>query len=417
MIERSVRVSVGVLLVLLTAATLVAQSTATLQGSITDSQGALLPGVSVTIRNTETGVERSVGHRCRRSVRRTVTGPGTLLGGPSSPGLRRSDDRRAARSRTGRRGQRQARACAVEENVTVTGSSPLIETATVSVGQVMAERTVQEIPLNGRHFVDLGPLMPGGVTPPQNAGLSAPLRGQGSFSFFSAGNRETSVELHDQRHQPERSVEQPGHVPAVDQYRLRIQGGQLDVQRRVRPQLGRHRERGDPLGRQPDARRSVRVLSRRPVRLEELLQSRRRTRVAVQPEAVRLQRRRTESSETRRSTSSATKGCATRRASISTPACSPRRNARRWSTRCRRTCWHIFRSATRSDANGQARLLASASLPSRSISGRAISGITSARRTTFTATTPIRKTTGRNRTRRATPCPASAIRAAASGRC
>ena len=57
----------------------------------------------------------------------------------------------------------------------------------------MAERTVQEIPLNGRHFVDLGPLMPGGVTPPQNAGLSAPLRGQGSFSFMSAGNRETSV--------------------------------------------------------------------------------------------------------------------------------------------------------------------------------------------------------------------------------
>jgi hypothetical protein len=25
----------------------------------------------------------------------------------------------------------------------------------VSVGQVMAEKTVQEIPLNGRHFVDL----------------------------------------------------------------------------------------------------------------------------------------------------------------------------------------------------------------------------------------------------------------------
>ena len=57
----------------------------------------------------------------------------------------------------------------------------------------MAEKTVQEIPLNGRHFVDLGPLMPGGVTSPQNAGLSAPLRGQGAFSFMTAGNRETSV--------------------------------------------------------------------------------------------------------------------------------------------------------------------------------------------------------------------------------
>src|SRR5207237_3441273 len=81
------------------------------------------------------------------------------------------------------------------ENVTVMGASPLIETATVSVGQVMAEKTVQEIPLNGRHFVDLGPLMPGGSTSPQNAGLSAPLRGQGAFSFMSAGNRETSVNM------------------------------------------------------------------------------------------------------------------------------------------------------------------------------------------------------------------------------
>src|SRR4029077_5015803 len=80
------------------------------------------------------------------------------------------------------------------ENVTVTGVSPVIETATISVGQVMAERTVQEIPLNGRHFVDLGPLMPGGVTAPQTAGLAGqPLRGQGAFSFISAGNRETAV--------------------------------------------------------------------------------------------------------------------------------------------------------------------------------------------------------------------------------
>ena len=82
---------------------------------------------------------------------------------------------------------------AVAENVTVSGAAPLIDTATVSVGQVMAEKTVQEIPLNGRHFVDLGPLMPGGSTSPQNAGLSAPLRGQGGFSFMTAGNRETSV--------------------------------------------------------------------------------------------------------------------------------------------------------------------------------------------------------------------------------
>jgi len=77
--------------------------------------------------------------------------------------------------------------------VAVTGEPPAIETATTSVGQVINERTVQEIPLNGRHFVDLGLLIPGSVAPPQNGFLSAPLRGQGSFAFNTAGAREDTV--------------------------------------------------------------------------------------------------------------------------------------------------------------------------------------------------------------------------------
>ena len=36
-----------------------AQSTATLEGTVTDSQSAIMPGVSVTIRNNATGVERT----------------------------------------------------------------------------------------------------------------------------------------------------------------------------------------------------------------------------------------------------------------------------------------------------------------------------------------------------------------------
>src|SRR5580765_1640463 len=36
-----------------------AQSTATLQGTVADSQNAILPGVTITITNTGTGVERT----------------------------------------------------------------------------------------------------------------------------------------------------------------------------------------------------------------------------------------------------------------------------------------------------------------------------------------------------------------------
>src|SRR6266478_6164695 len=81
----------------------------------------------------------------------------------------------------------------LEQKVNITADTPVIETATTSVGQVINQRTVQEIPLNGRHFVDLGLLIPGSVTPPQNGFLTAPLRGQGSFAINTAGNREDTV--------------------------------------------------------------------------------------------------------------------------------------------------------------------------------------------------------------------------------
>src|SRR5579864_3109334 len=178
---------------LLASVTAMAQSTATLQGTITDSQNAVMPGVTVTIRNTATTLERT-----------TVSdGAGQYVAASLEPGhyaitahLEGFTDAKSELDL----GPAQTvglnlklNVGTLTENVTVSGASPIIDTATVSVGEVMAERTVQEIPLNGRHFVDLGPLMPGGSTSPQNAGLSAPLRGQGSFSFMTAGNRETSV--------------------------------------------------------------------------------------------------------------------------------------------------------------------------------------------------------------------------------
>jgi hypothetical protein len=81
----------------------------------------------------------------------------------------------------------------VAEELTVAADVALIETTTSTVGQVINQRIVQEIPLNGRHFLDLGMLIPGSVTPPANAGLGAPLRGQGFFGFNTAGNREDGV--------------------------------------------------------------------------------------------------------------------------------------------------------------------------------------------------------------------------------
>src|SRR5215467_8114144 len=171
------------------------QSTATVQGTVSDSQNAILPVVTVAITNVNTGVERTAATDAAGQYVAASLTPGSYKIVAHLQGFADQTAEVILEVAQIAVVNMKLNISAVAETVTVVGASPVIEIATVSVGQVMAERTVQEIPLNGRHFVDLGPLMPGGVTPPQNAGLSAPLRGQGSFSFFSAGNRETSVNL------------------------------------------------------------------------------------------------------------------------------------------------------------------------------------------------------------------------------
>src|SRR5260370_19073843 len=175
---------------LASAAPALAQSSGPLQGVITDSQNAIMPGVTVTIKNTATSLERntitdSAGQYVAASLQ-----PGQYLVTAHLDGF--ADQKSQAELLPAQTTVLNFKlgVAAIQEALTVTGSSPIIETASVSVGQAMREKTVQEIPLNGRHFVDLGPLMPGGITPP-NAGLSAPLRGQGGFSFITAGHPHT----------------------------------------------------------------------------------------------------------------------------------------------------------------------------------------------------------------------------------
>ena len=79
------------------------------------------------------------------------------------------------------------------EAVVVSAELPLLDRATSVVGHVVSAQTVQEIPLNGRHFVDLGPLVPGSVTPSQTGFSTTPIRGTGALAFNTTGNREEAV--------------------------------------------------------------------------------------------------------------------------------------------------------------------------------------------------------------------------------
>ena len=81
----------------------------------------------------------------------------------------------------------------ISQEVTVKSQAILIDGATTSVGHVIDGRTVQEIPLNGRYFLDLAVLAPGSVTASQNGFNTTPTRGLGALAINTAGNREDTV--------------------------------------------------------------------------------------------------------------------------------------------------------------------------------------------------------------------------------
>lgn len=171
-----------------------AQSTGAIQGTVTDATSAVLPGADVTIVNTNTGQKLELKSNDAGLYSAPSLQPGKYSVEARAPGLQTTQvtDLTVAVGSTTRQ-DFTLQVAAGSQRIEITGGAAAIETSSVSMGAVVNGRTVQEIPLNGRHFVDLALLTPGTVTPPQSGFLTSPLRGQGFSSFNSAGGREDTV--------------------------------------------------------------------------------------------------------------------------------------------------------------------------------------------------------------------------------
>jgi len=172
-----------------------AQSTASLRGHVTDEQGAVVAGAQIAVKNQATGEERSTVSDRQGEYLVPALPVGSYRLEVQSTGFQVAvvQNLRVEVAQAAVQNVKLSVSGRTEE-VAVVGESPAIETVTTSFGTVIDQKTVQEIPLNGRHFVDLGLLIPGSVAPqPATGFLTAPLRGQGSFAFNTAGNREDTV--------------------------------------------------------------------------------------------------------------------------------------------------------------------------------------------------------------------------------
>jgi hypothetical protein len=170
------------------------QSTATLSGIVTDPSGAVVPRAVVTVTGIATGTVRTatadgaglylVPSLAPGDYRVKVQAPG--FGPYTVPRLQLDVDQKTTINA-------QLSISAEGQTVEVSSAASVIVSDTITVGSVIDQRTVQELPLNGRHFLDLTVLTPGGVTAPSAGSLTAPSRGLGANSFNTAGNREDSV--------------------------------------------------------------------------------------------------------------------------------------------------------------------------------------------------------------------------------
>ncbi|HEX6177669.1 MAG TPA: TonB-dependent receptor, partial [Thermoanaerobaculia bacterium] len=157
--------SLFILSFLLVPTLLFAQSQATtgvIEGTVTDASGGVLPGVTVTVRNTATNYEQvlvtdSAG-RFRGvllplgpyEVKATLEGFATqvLKGIDLGVGQTRIVDVKMSQA-------------AVSEELVVTAEAPLVETARTEGATRIGEEAVSDLPNNGRNFLELTKLTPG----------------------------------------------------------------------------------------------------------------------------------------------------------------------------------------------------------------------------------------------------------------
>lgn len=171
-----------------------AQSTATLSGTVTDTTGALVAGAAIKVHSLDTNADREVTTDSTGEYVVPSLQPGNYMmqvnasgfGAYSVPRITLQVDQKATLNV-------KLNVAATGETVEVTSTAPIIDASTITVGQVIDRQTVQEIPLNGRHFLDLTVLTPGGVVAPTAGNLTSASRGLGANSFITAGNREDSV--------------------------------------------------------------------------------------------------------------------------------------------------------------------------------------------------------------------------------
>ena len=167
-------------------------TTATIAGQVQDASGAGIAGARVTARNVQTGLERSMVSGESANYTLPLLPIGTYDVSAEKEGFKKlvqtgvvlQVDQHA-------RVDFSLQVGATNDSVQVTAEVPLTQTDSSSVGSVIDNTKVVELPLNGRQFYNLALLVPGVAPPAQGSILSF----RGGFNVAGASELNNNFTL------------------------------------------------------------------------------------------------------------------------------------------------------------------------------------------------------------------------------
>lgn len=180
-------------------ATLCAQGMASLNGTITDPSGAVVPSATVKVINQSTGLSRTVTSNTGGYYVAPQLQPSTYSLEVNAKGFRTFVQKGitllADQSTTA---NVVLRLGAAKQEVTVSGEPSQINVTTGTPGQVIEQRRMVSLPLNGRNAADLALLVPGVINAPSagaDQGNQKTFPGAVTFSTNGARQNEVSYNL------------------------------------------------------------------------------------------------------------------------------------------------------------------------------------------------------------------------------
>ena len=160
-----------------------------IHGSVLDSSGAVVGGADVEVQRIETGATRYATSGASGRYTVPALSPGSYSISVSAEGFRPVSSEPIQLSLGG-----EAEASFVlqvgpaSDAITVSGESSALAASQAAIGNVIPNRFIVSLPLNGRNFLHLSLLVPGAVP----AAVGSPGSERGRFAFQTNGARESA---------------------------------------------------------------------------------------------------------------------------------------------------------------------------------------------------------------------------------